>query len=222
MSNSDNHKEVVEASTVDQSRSATATTKTAPSPGPVADEPQDEVHEPEEQSEDIAANEEPDRDRSSSKSSNRRSFWAQAVDELPKVVSTSKGKRVKLLQAALNYRGESYLKLDGIMTDATKGGASRVRSESVSRASSPTYCDQQVWQHLLGDSPPSVSTDTTEFDRGTLLFQSLLALHGYAINPSGYWNEQTDRCLRQFCEQNGLNTNKVTAGVWSSLLVADG
>lgn len=219
MSNNDNNEEVVETSSTDQSQSATATAKTAPPPEPAVDEPQDEAPETEEQPKDAAADTEPD--RTSSKVSNRRSFWAQAVDELPKVVSTSKGKRVKLLQAALNYRGESYLKLDGTMTDATKGGAGRVRLESGSRAAPPIYCDQQVWQHLLGDSPPSVSTDTTEFDRGTLLFQSLLALHGYAINPSGYWNEQTDRCLRQFCEQNDLSTNKVTAGVWSSLLVVD-
>lgn len=148
--------------------------------------------------------------------SGKPSLWSQTIEQLPTVITTSKGPVVRLLQAALNYQGESYLPLEGKMNSTLKGMARRIKNEAGCEHSD-RYADAEVWHHLLGKNPPSVSFDKTEFNRGTLLLQSLLYIHGYQIHPSGYWNDQTQMCFDQYCKKNDLN-NKLTATVWASLL----
>lgn len=155
-------------------------------------------------------------DSASESNKGRRSLWSQTIDNLPNLITTSKGPGVRLLQAALNYTGESYLELDGKMSPTVKGAARRIKNEAGCEHTD-RYCDVEVWHYLLGNNPPEVSTDGRTFHRGTLLLQSLLYINGYQIHPSGYWNDQTQRCFEQFCQKNGFN-NKLSPTVWSSLL----
>lgn len=155
-------------------------------------------------------------DSSGESNKGRRSLWSQTIDNLPSLINTSKGPGVRLLQAALNYTGESYLELDGKMSPTVKGAARRIKSEAGCEHAD-RYCDVEVWHYLLGSNPPEISTDGRTFHRGTLLLQSLLYINGYQIHPSGYWNDQTQRCFEQYCKKNGFN-NKLSATVWASLL----
>lgn len=154
--------------------------------------------------------------KSKSKGGNKSTQWIQAVDRLPSIIATSKGPRVRLLQAVLNYCGETYLPLDGKMSPTVKGVARRIK-EAAGCRHSENYCDNEVWHFLLGDKTPKISNDKSNLDRATLLLQSLLYIHGYQIHPSGYWNDQTQWCLDKYCHDNDLN-NKLTATVWASLL----
>lgn len=172
----------------------------------------------EETEEELVAEEEPVivEEKQPKSNSGKPSLWSQAVEQLPTVITTSKGPVVRLLQAAFNYKGESYLQLDGKMNPTLKGMARRIKNEAGCEHSD-LYADTEVWHYLLDKNPPSVSFNKTDFSRGTLLLQSLLYIHGYQIHPSGYWNDQTQMCLDQYCNKNDFN-NRLTATVWASLL----
>ena len=160
-------------------------------------------------------------DQESQQKSSRSAAWVEAVESLPTLRSTSSGPYVKLLQAALNAFGGGYLRVTGLMDSSTKGTLKRNLEEAGLNATD-AVCPTEMWLHLLGDKPPQYSASVDRYDPGLHFLQGLLSINGYPIAASGYWNEQTDRCVKDLGKDQGVKsaekTGRPTVNLWVSLL----
>ena len=154
-------------------------------------------------------------------SKSKSSAWSEAVFQLPTLRSTSSGPYVKLLQAALNAFGGGNIKIDGKMNPSTKGALKRNLDEG-GFDSSNLLCTPEVWRYLLGGNPPQYATDPSSEDKSLYFLQALLSIHGYPVGPSGYWNDQTERFIKELGRDHGVKSAeksaKLTVNLWVRLL----